>query len=244
MTTSRFLLGFVILYGVLAGLAELDATGRIGIVILAAVLPAAIAVERFLGHLRPEVALRKLGLGRPDPQAVIVAAVVSALILGVYPLVTQLTGAVITLKPGWPWLLVGIFAFHGLAEELVWRGYAFRRLRSRHSFGVAVLATMPLVAATHVPVLFRSGLVVGVAAVLVAAVTSLPLAYLFETGRQTIWAPAIVHTAIDSFKLVNVPTDASLIFSLTFTAVSLTVPLLALGARPATPSARITQEES
>jgi len=30
----------------------------------------------------------------------------------------------------------------------------------------------------------------------VAAVTALPLAYLYEHGGQTIWAPGLVHTAI------------------------------------------------
>jgi hypothetical protein len=62
---------------------------------------------------------------------------------------------------------------------------------------------------------------------LVAAVTTVPLAYLYETGRGTVWAPALVHTAIDSFKLVLVPA-AVLTFSLTLAAVALVVPLLAL----------------
>jgi hypothetical protein len=86
---------------------------------------------------------------------------------------------------------------------------------------------MPLVAATHVPVIATSGLVVGICAMLVAAVTTLPLAYLFEAGRHTLWAPALVHAAIDWFKVVDVPDASRLVFSLTLSAVSLTVPLLA-----------------
>ena len=44
-------------------------------------------------------------------------------------------GVTPVLRPGWAWLLVGIFAFHGLAEELVLRGYAYRRLRADRTFG-------------------------------------------------------------------------------------------------------------
>ena len=62
----------------------------------------------------------------------------------------------------------------------------------------------------------------------VAAVTSIPFAYLYETGRRSIWAPALVHTAIDTFKLVVIPAAALATFSVLIIVVSLTVPLLAL----------------
>ena len=142
-----------------------------------------------------------------------------------------LIGVTPELRPGWPSLLIGIFAFHGLAEEVVWRGYAYRRLREGRSFGRAVVLTMPLVAVAHVPALVRSGVAVGLAALAVAAVTALPLAHLWELGRGTIWAPALLHTAIDTFKLVTVPDGAVVAFSLTLAAVSVVVPLLVLTVR-------------
>jgi membrane protease YdiL (CAAX protease family) len=224
----RFLLGFALLYGVLAGLAEMDASGRFGPAILAAVLLVGLLVERLLDGTGPAAALRRLGLGRPGGWALLVALAVAGLVQLVYPLVAAMAGAAPELRPGWPWLLIGIFAFHGLAEELVWRGYAFRRLRAGRSFGAAVWWTMPLLAATHLPIVVRSGPAVGLAAMAVAAVTALPLAYLYETGRATIWAPAIVHTGIDSFKLVEIPAAALMTFSLALAAISLTIPLLAL----------------
>jgi membrane protease YdiL (CAAX protease family) len=157
---------------------------------------------------------------------VAVARLVGAAVQLAYPLLTAVTGAVATLRPGWPWLLIGTFAFHGLAEELVWRGYAYRRLRQGRSFANAVLWTMPLVAALHVPILVTSGFAVGLAALTVAAVTAVPLARLFDAGRGTLWAPAIVHTAIDSFKLVVVPAAALTAFSLLLAALSVVLPLL------------------
>ncbi len=218
-----FLAGFGVLYAVLAGLAELGAAGWRGVGVLGAVVGTAAVVDALHGRGGT------LGsLGRPDLRSLVVALVLAGLMQSVYPLVAALTGTSFGLKPGWPVLLVGLFAFHGLAEELVWRGYAFRRLRQGRSFRSAVLLSMPLIAATHLPVIATSGLVVGVAAMLVAAVTSLPLARLFELGGNTLWAAAIVHAGIDSFKVVEVPDDARLTFSLALSAVSLIVPLLVL----------------
>ena len=50
---------------------------------------------------------------------------------------------------------------------------------------------MPLIAVTHIPIVVTLGPAVGLGAMAVAAVTSMPLAYLYETGRRTIWAPAV-----------------------------------------------------
>ena len=225
---ARFLVGFALLYGTLAGLAEVDASGRLGLGILAAVLLVAVGVERLLFGTPPGAALAALGFGRPATRAVVVALAVS---IPVVVLPSLLIGVTPELRPGWPSLLIGIFAFHGLAEEVVWRGYAYRRLREGRSFGRAVVLTMPLVAVAHVPVLVRSGVAVGLAALAVAAVTALPLAHLWELGRGTIWAPALLHTAIDTFKLVTVPDGAVVAFSLTLAAVSVVVPLLVLTVR-------------
>jgi membrane protease YdiL (CAAX protease family) len=224
----RFLLGFAVLLAVLTAAAEIDASGRLGLAILATVLATALLVERVLYGVAPREALLRLGFGRPGSRALAAAVLVGATVQLVYPLLTALTGAVPQLRPGWPWLLVGLFAFHGLAEELVWRGYAYRRLRAGRSFARAVLWTMPLVALAHLPILAGSGIAVGLAALVVAAVTAVPFARLFDAGRGTIWAPALVHTAIDTFKLVSIPAAALTTFSLLLAATSLVVPLLVL----------------
>ena len=200
----------------------------------------AVVVERVLGGCPPAVALRALGFGRPDARALLVALLVSVPVLVVPAVVAGVTPV---LRPGWPWLLVGIFAFHGLAEEVVWRGYAYRRLRADRTFGRAVVATMPLVVAAHVPIVFGSGLAVGGAAMVVAAATSVPFAHLWEMGRRTIWAPALLHTTIDTFKLVVLPPGATVTFSLVLAAVSATVPFLVL-AVPRTRRIAETRTES
>ncbi|MDD7939745.1 CPBP family intramembrane metalloprotease [Actinomycetospora lutea] len=224
----RFLAGFALLWAVLQGLAALDPTARWGLVVLAGVLVIGLVVERVLHGVPPRRALRALGFGRPAPRALVLAAAVSGLVVLVFPVAEALGLGPITLRPGWPWLLVGVFALHGLAEELVWRGYAFRRLRAGRSFPRAAAWTMPLVAVTHVPILVTSGVAVGLGAMAVAATTSIPFAYVFETGRGTVWAPALLHTAIDAFKLVEIPAAGVPAFSLLLVGVSILVPLLAL----------------
>ncbi|MDF2977468.1 MAG: intrarane metalloprotease [Actinomycetospora sp.] len=211
----RFLAGFAVLCAVLLGTSALDATGRWGLAILAAVLVTALALETVGRRSTVVGALRRVGLGRPGGRALVVAAVVSGLVLLVFPLTAVVSGAAPVLRPGWPWLLVGVLAFHGIAEELVWRGYVFRRLRVGRTFRAATWWTMPLIAATHLPIVVTVGPAVGLGAMLVAAVTAIPLGYLYETGRNTVWAPALVHAAIDAFSSLLI-------------VVSLTVPLLAL----------------
>ena len=93
----RFLIGFTLLWGVLAGLGEIDASGRWGLAIFAAVAAAAVIVEVIVYKTSVRAAVRHLGLGRPNPRAVAVAAAVSILILLVYPLTTAVTGADIQL---------------------------------------------------------------------------------------------------------------------------------------------------
>jgi membrane protease YdiL (CAAX protease family) len=227
-TWLRFLAGFAVLYGVLAVPAAGDPSGRWHLVIAAAVLVTALFVERVLYPAPISGFLRRWGLGRPGGRSLAAAAGVSAIVLGVYPLFTAVSGSALALRTDWPWVLVGVFAFHGLAEELVWRGYAFRRMREGRSFRSAVLWTMPLVAATHVPIVLTMGPAVGIGAMAVAAVTSLPFAHLYEAGHRTLWAPAVLHTAIDSFKLFVVPAAAATTFSLLLVSVSLVVPLLVL----------------
>ena len=65
---------------------------------------------------------------------------------------------------------------------------------------------------------------------------------LAEMGRRTIWAPAPLHTTIDTFKLVVLPPGATVTFSLVFAAVSATVPFLVLAVPRTRPLAETRTE--
>ena len=168
-----------------------------------------------------------LGLGRPALPGLVVAAAVAVLCVAGYLLFTPLTGRTLGTPPGWLGLLLGVFLFNGVAEELAWRGYVFGALREGRTFWRAVLLSMPLLALTHVPIVLNSGLLVGIVAMVVAAVTTLPFAYLYELGGRTIWAPALVHAAIDIFRALTVAPADTVVFSLYVSALALVVPLVA-----------------
>ena len=164
-----------------------------------------------------------LGFGRPVLRALAVAVLIGALVVGCYLGGAALLGIQLRLRPQWPLVLLGALVFHGLAEEMVWRGFTFARLRERHTFWRAVLLSMPLIALTHVPLLVTSGAVVGGVALLSALITCLPLSYLWERGGRTVWAPAIVHGLIGSWQIFE--RSYPLTFSLVVLGTSIVVPL-------------------
>jgi membrane protease YdiL (CAAX protease family) len=144
---------------------------------------------------------RSLGLGRPVLRALVVAGFVGASVFLCLLLGAQIVGVQLELRENWPSVLLAAFIFHGLAEELVWRGFVFGHFRRSRTFWRAVAKSVPLIALTHVPIVFTNGLGIGLLATLTAAVTCLPFAYLWERGGGTIWAPALLHGLIDSWQL-------------------------------------------
>jgi membrane protease YdiL (CAAX protease family) len=143
----------------------------------------------------------RLGLGRPVRRAMVAAALVGGAVVVTFLAGAAALGIDLELRSNWPQVLVGALLFHGIAEELVWRGYVYGQLRRHRSYRRAVLCSTPLIALTHVPIIVSNGLAVGSVAVLTAIVTCLPLAYLYDRGGRTIWPPAIVHGLIGTWQL-------------------------------------------
>ena len=71
----------------------------------------------------------------------------SATLLLVVPIFSWIAAASAAFVPGWPGLLPGLFAQAGIAEETLFRGYLFGRLRHGRSFRQAMgLSMLPFVA--------------------------------------------------------------------------------------------------
>lgn len=197
----KFLLGFALIYGTLEGVIWLlgDALPpENALRIMAAVLVAALVVELGLFQQNWPSALRTLGLGWSGWRALGVALLICLLQLACYPLITWLIGYRWTLPANWPWTMIGIFAFHGVAEEVLYRGYLFGRLRRGRTFWRAAWLAVLLFALSHIPIIVNLGPLVGGMAVMLAISSSFPFAHLYEQGRNTIWAPALVHGTIDT----------------------------------------------
>ncbi len=189
---------------------------------------AAVAIVLFLGQRAGGTGWAHvpaaLGLRRPAAQAVAVAGLVGGMYLTVLLLGANGLGVNLEVRENWPAVLVGVLLFHGLAEELVWRGYVFARLRDHRSFSAAVWWSVPVIALTHAPIVVSDGWLVGALATLTAAITCLPLAFLWERGGHAVWAPALLHALIGTWQLFerNYPPT----FSVLVMAASIVVPLL------------------
>jgi hypothetical protein len=194
------------------------------------VAAAVLAVGEVLVHAAQAADLaRSFGFAAPARKGLVAAAVVCGAVLAAYAAGAGALGISLTLRPEWPLVLIGVFLFHGPAEELVWRAFAFRHLREGRTFRRAVLLSMPLIAPTHVPIIVTNGPIVGGLALASAAVTCLPLAYLWERGDRTIWGPAMVHATIDLWQLLA--PGFPMTFSVVILVVSIVVPLLAFAFR-------------
>jgi len=201
----RILIGYAVAYAAFEGTAQLAASIELSwrqVIIALAGIVAVVAVEVVLFRQGPGRALVLLGLGRPSAWSLLVAGGLSGLLLAAYPVISWLTGARFMLAPGWPILALGIFLMNGIAEEMIYRGYLFRRLREGRTFRRAVLLGIALHAVAHLPILAVAGVVVGLSAVLVSVATFPTYAYLYERGRSTVWAPALLHFTSDTIKLV------------------------------------------
>jgi membrane protease YdiL (CAAX protease family) len=167
----------------------------------------------------------RIGLARPARGAFAAASLVGAAVVATFAGGVAVFDIDVELRPNWPSVLVGVLLFHGLAEELVWRGYVYGRFRREASPTQAVVRSMPLLALTHVPIILDSGVAVGSLAVLTAAAVCFPLARLYDRGGRTVWGPAIVHGLIGTWQLVE--RDHPTGFALLVLCGSIVVPYLA-----------------
>jgi membrane protease YdiL (CAAX protease family) len=196
------------------------------LVAAAVMLGLAVVIERLLFKYAPSQALRQLGYGRPGWRAVVVALILSGVMLLFFPVLSFVSGARLSLKSDWLWILAGIIAFNGLAEETLFRGYAFGNLRRVNSFLRAGFLSLILFAAAHLFLFAANPFAIALAGTLVAVSSAYPLAYLFERGRSTVWAPAIWHAATHVIRLVDLPESLYLTAVVVWLVMQIGLPLL------------------
>lgn len=199
--------GFVVIWVVLDRSATwLDSNvGEAGVLVCALVIVTALAVERLLFGKGARRALRRLGFGWPNGRAILVGLLVALAMIAFYPAFSFITGAQVSLRDGWLLMALGLFTQHGIAEETLFRGYLFRHLREGRAFWRAAFLSLVPFVAVHLLLLVHLDFSVAVASILVAIATAFPLAYMFERDNNTICAPALIHGAAHSIKLVSNP---------------------------------------
>lgn len=220
--------GFVVIWVVLDRSATWlnSNVGEAGVLVCGLVIVTALAIERLLFRTGALRALRRLGFGRPNRRAFLIGLLVSLVMIGFYPIFSFITGAQVSLRGGWILMALGLFAQHGLAEETLFRGYLFRHLREGRAFWRAAFLSMVPFVAVHLLLLVHLDFPVAIASILVAVATAFPLAYMFERDNNTIWAPALLHSAAHSIKLVSIPDGVFPTAALSWLVVVAVVPYL------------------
>jgi membrane protease YdiL (CAAX protease family) len=228
---------FFLLHGSATRLGSLR--GEAGIAVGVLVVLACLIAKRALWGEALSIAVHTLGLGRPAMRSLYVAVAAGAVLLLTLPAFAIATQAHGTMYPGWRWLLPGLFAQGGVAEEVLFRGYLFGTIRQRYSFWrAAMLSAGPFVAA-HFLLFATMSWPVALAATALAFVTSFPLAHLFELGGRTIWAPALVHFTMQSTVKVVEMSGSPTAYAMVWLAACAIVPWLVFAVR--VPAARVPE---
>ena len=222
------MLGLFLVFGLFHGSATILGSdrGQRGILIGTLVVAATAAAEWFLLRRQRGAAVRQLGLGRPRAKGIVVAGGAAFLLLMVALLFVRARGLTPAFYPGWISLLPGLFAQAGIAEEVLFRGYLFGHIRVGRTFWRAAAVSMLPFVSVHLVLFFSMPWPIALASVLLAIVISFPLAYLFELGGDTIWAPALLHFVIQATVKVVVFSHGAESFALAWMAASAMVPLL------------------
>jgi membrane protease YdiL (CAAX protease family) len=226
----KLTVGFVIIYLVLDRSATWTNSlyGEYGALICAFVIAAALLVERWLFGRTPQRALGALGFGGPNWRGLLTAVFASLALLAYFPLFALVSGQPLALRASWQWIVMGVVLQGGIAEELLWRGYLFRHLRARRGFWRAAALAMIFMVAQHTLLLWQLPLPIAIAALVVALLSSFPLAHLFEIGGNTVWGPALVHAIIQgALKVIVVPEAVLLTSQLGWMAASVLLPYVA-----------------
>lgn len=195
---AKLLGGFGILFALLQGSAALlrSLRGEAGLVVAAITVGATLVLLRILFAPSWREAALSAGLGAPRWRGIWAALGASGLMLCAYPIFLMTAGGGASIYPNAAWLALGLFEQAGIAEEIVFRGYLYNQIRRGRTFWrAAFLSTIPFTTA-HLYLFTTMDWPVALAAVMLSVLVSFPLAFLYDLGGGTIWAPAIAHTVI------------------------------------------------
>jgi membrane protease YdiL (CAAX protease family) len=210
----RLLLATALAYALMAAVAERlgSMRGEAGLMVGALVLAAVLALDRVLFAKSIGQSVRELGLTRPRGAGMPAALVIGALLSACLPLAAALSGATISLRDDWLWLIPGLLAQAGLAEELIFRGLLYGRIRATRPFWRSVLLSIIPFALVHTVMFFSLPWPIAAASLALSIVMCAPLAQLYELAGRTIWAPAILHAVVQgAIKLVDMNGEANLL---------------------------------
>jgi membrane protease YdiL (CAAX protease family) len=146
--------------------------------------------------------LREYGFRPPNSIQLRISAVGLIIVALGYFIVSRVWLGSFELNPHWKTTAVKFFLEAGFAEEIVFRGYLFRKMRMSQSFLRAATLSGVVFGATHLINLVNGlsvDVLVGTAiSVTIGFLMTFPFAVLFEIGGGSLLGGVILHFAIDS----------------------------------------------
>ena len=207
---GRVVLGAAAMFAILQGgltllISRFDQTTS-ALIVLSVMLGVALGIERLVYRRNVRASLAALGFRRGDPRAVVAAGLIGVGMLAFFPIYSAVAGTPLALRPDWLWVLVGAIALNGIAEEVLFRGFVFGRLREAGlSFRRAGAISLLVFAAVHLFLFTTNPPVVAFLATLLAVAAAFPYAFLYERAGYAIWATVVLHVSAHAFRLVAVP---------------------------------------
>lgn len=226
----KLLVGVAILFALFQFLGAIlkSDRGQSGILIAFIIIVVTLSIEILFFRGDIGSAIQSIGLGLPCYRGISIALVIASVLLAVFPLYAWITDSELGLQSNLYWQLLGLFAQGGMAEEVLFRGFLFRRIRQGRTFWRAsMLAAIPF-AVAHLFMFLTLPWQVASAGLLLSIAITFPLAHLFELGGNTIWAPAILHFVVQgAIKVITVSGEREISFALVWMVACLIVPQFA-----------------
>lgn len=179
--------------------------GEWGLAVGALMLVATLAADYWFFTASWRVSAAELGLGAPRRRGIIAASIVGAVLFVFLFAGATLVNAQLTLRADWLWLVPGLLAQAGLAEELLFRGFVYGRISRDREFWRAVALSVAPFALVHLVLFFTMPWPIALASLALSIVMTPALCQLYELGGRTIWAPAILHAVVQgAIKLFDI----------------------------------------
>ena len=172
------------------------------VIVFALVLSTVLLISRVFYASDVESTFSEIGFRKAGLQEILPGIIISVVLLFMYPLLGYLLGTEIRMTNNWQLNMIGLLLTGGLAEEILFRGFLFRRLRLQMGFKKAAFISTIVFAMAHLLLFIYLNWTVALLSTLLAAGLSLPFAYLFERGGNALWSPALVHATIRTVGLV------------------------------------------
>lgn len=222
----RLLIGLILVFGIFQWTAtalESD-RGQFGGLVGLLVVTATVLAEKLLFNKSFKDSIKAVGIRFPNKIGFLTVSGICLLIWLTIFIFALATNSRFDFYPNWYLLVSGLFFQAGVAEEILFRGYLFGRIREKYTFWkAAILAAFPFIL-VHLILFYSLPWAIAVASILLSILLSFPFARLFELDGS-IWAPAILHFVVQgTIKILIVSGESANLFPIFWMAVCAVIP--------------------